>query len=165
MRNQTVTFVEKFLSEKENPKSVLDVGSAHINGSLGKFFREKGIKYTGLDMRDGENVDVVLNAHDMKKKFRNQQFDMVCCFDTLEHDDKFWVTVANCRWVLKKGGYLLIGVPGRNCPLHEHPGDYWRFMENGVRSFYEGMVDVFVDAQRDDPGHMGVDEVYAWGKK
>jgi len=35
---------------------------------------------------------------------------------------------------------MLIGVPGRMCPLHDHPSDYWRFMPNGVVSMFGRFV-------------------------
>jgi len=37
----------------------LDVGSFDVNGSLKDLFDD----YTGIDMREGPNVDIVANSH------------------------------------------------------------------------------------------------------
>src|SRR4030067_2090343 len=119
---------------------VLDVGSAHINGNIRDCFSNS--EYIGLDMRTGQNVDIAINAHDMVLFFGKRIFDLVVCFDTLEHDDKFWLTVEAMKKVLKKGGWLVIGVPAQNTELHDYPFDYWRFMRKGVETFFEGMKNV-----------------------
>ena len=165
MRGQTGEFVQKFLKEKQIGGKVLDVGSLDINGTIKELFEKHGLEYAGIDMRKGPNVGLVLNAHDIKDKLDENSFDVVCCFDTLEHDDKFWITLENMRWVLKEGGYLLIAVPGSGCPKHDYPQDYWRFMENGVESFFEGMTDFYIEVQKDDPSHVEFDEIYGWAKK
>ena len=165
MRRQTYDFLLKFFRDRYAPKSVLDVGSAHVNGDLRDIFNKAESEYIGLDMRKVRNVDIVLNAHDIDKHFKEGEFDMVCCFDTLEHDDKFWLSFSNMKWVLSKGGYLLIGVPGRACPQHDQPNDYWRFMKDGVISLFEGFEDVHVEVQKDNPNNDAEDEIYAWGKK
>ena len=163
MRGQTITFIQK-LMERHTPKNVIDVGSLHINGNIRNVFTPE-VKYFGIDMRNGENVDLVLNGHDIKKKLKKESYDTVCCFDMFEHDSKFWITLENCKWLLKKGGYLLIGVPGRACPAHDYPSDYWRFMPEGVKEMFEGMDDVYIEFQKDDNNHIEFDEIYGWGKK
>ena len=167
MRKQTPEFFEKFIKTHLDRefKNLLDVGSAHINGNIRQNVIDAEIEYTGLDMREGRNVDIVLNAHDIPKKFDKESFDIVACFDTLEHDEMFWITIENMKWVLKKGGYLLIGVPGRNTPFHEEPQDYWRFLRTSVESWFEGMDDFFIDVQYDAEDNRLEDEIYAWGRK
>lgn len=162
MRHQTSEFVQQFL-EKHKPdfKSVLEVGSLDVNGHIRGLFEGKA--YVGLDMRDGPNVDVLLDAHKIKSQFEPEQFDMVICFDTLEHDNKFWVTLENMKWVLKKGGWLLLGVPSRTCPLHGHPSDYWRFMEPAMTEMLQPFEDIHVELQRDNPDTE--DEIMGYGRK
>ena len=156
MRHQTGEFITKFLETHAYPKKVLEVGSLDVNGNIRRLL--DGNSFIGIDMRPGACVDIQLNAHDLLTKFEPNTFDCVLCFDTLEHDDKFWLTVDNMRKVLQVGGYMLIGVPGRNCPLHDHPSDYWRFMPNGVVTMFEGFDDTFAVNEPDD-------ETYMWGRK
>ena len=158
MRHQTREFTQRFLdAHKVLPEmKVLEVGSLDVNGIITDLFPAG--TFTGVDMREGSNVDVVMNGHDLVSKFGEEAFDVVACFDTLEHDDKFWLTVEQMRKVLKKGGWMLIGVPGRNCPAHDHPSDYWRFMFGAFNVFFEGFSDVVVEPENDD-------EVYGRGQK
>jgi SAM-dependent methyltransferase len=44
--------------------------------------------------------------------FDDASFDLVLSNSTLEHDRRFWLTLAETRRVLKPGGLLLLGVPG-----------------------------------------------------
>ena len=166
MRWQTRTFIKKFLEEKKRQfYKVLDVGSRSIDKQATIRDLFTGGEYMGLDMIRGDNVNLILNAHDIKAHFKEPIFDLVCCFDTLEHDDKFWLTVENMKWVLQKEGWLLIGVPSLNCGQHDYPSDYWRFMENGVRAMFEGFNNIYTETQLDEPDHKELDEIYGWGQK
>ena len=149
MIETTPFFVTEFFeTHKEfEDANVLEVGS--LNDDNGTIIAQlpKGVKYSGTDMHEGamkrdmavngetygNNVDVLVNAHDLLTKFKPESFDVVFCFDTLEHDENFWITWENIKSVTKKGGYIVLGVPGRFCPEHtdidNYPGDYWRFME------------------------------------
>jgi SAM-dependent methyltransferase len=51
------------------------------------------------------------NGNDLSQ-FADGVFDVVVSNATLEHDPRFWLTLAEMRRVLRPGGLLLIGVPG-----------------------------------------------------
>lgn len=164
MRHQTKTFIEELLKAHGPFTRVLDVGSLDVNGHLRKFFPDS--TYVGVDMRDGENVDVVCNGHDLVTRFGEASFDLVLCFDTLEHDDRFWQTWEQCRAVCKVGGFVALGVPGRNHPQHDHPRDYWRFMPHAFEDYFlQGLDDTRLEIQTDDPAHQHEDEIYGWGRR
>ena len=113
---------------------VLDVGSLNINGSVREFFPKSSTsEFIGIDMQEGKDVDIVMNAHDLKQKFEAESFDVIFCMNTLEHDDKFWITLENIKYLLKRGGYFVFGSPTYNFPIHKHPKDYYRFLEDSVR--------------------------------
>ena len=40
-------------------KNVLDIGSYNVNGCYRDIFETKDINYTGLDMEEGPNVDII----------------------------------------------------------------------------------------------------------
>ena len=101
---------------------------------------------------DGEITAVTGNANDMRDVFEDDLFDLVLCSATLEHDKRFWLSVAEMRRVLKPGGLLIISVPGYvKDPERDHGRathtyrvhyrfDYYRFSEQAVREvFFEGM--------------------------
>ena len=121
------------------PGKILDVGGRDVNGSPRIMFLGK---YTVLDMIDGKGVDIVMNAHDMKFK---EEFDLVMCLETFEHDDKFWITLDNCKKALKKGGWMILSAPGPYAPKHDWPGDYYRFQESAFKTFFKGYNKVEVE--------------------
>ncbi len=57
----------------------------------------------GFEIRQGDANRLDLDSDD---------FDLVVSNSTLEHDRRFWLTLAEARRVLKPGGLLLLGVPG-----------------------------------------------------
>ena len=112
---------------------VLDVGSLDINGSVKDYYGKATTEFIGIDMQEGKGVDIVMNAHDLLTKFEPESFDVIFCMNTLEHDNRFWVTLENMYLLLKTGGYLVFGSPTYNFPIHKHPKDYYRFLEDAVR--------------------------------
>jgi SAM-dependent methyltransferase len=163
MLTTTHVLIDKFASEHDINGRVLDVGSLDVNGNIKGHFKD----YTGIDMRDGKNVDKVINAHAIKEFFKEGEFDIVCCFDTLEHDDKFWVSIENMKWVLKKGGWLLVGTPSINHGKHDHPFDFYRFTGEAFKQvIFEGMDNVFVEEQfYGGQEATRPDQVFGWGQK
>ena len=167
----TLDFVDKFFSKhpRFKGKKVLDVGSLDISGNPREKFESRGYQYIGCDMRKGANVDVVVNAHELTSKFGEGEFDIVFCVDTLEHDDAFWLTMEQIWKVLRRGGYLILGMPSRAHYEHGHPYDYWRFMRNSFEHVllknYKG---VFIDVQYHEQEHLNQrieNQIYGWGRK
>lgn len=170
MIGPTYSFIDLFFQEhKVLPETVLEVGSLDVNGNCRQSFETRGITYTGIDFRPGANVDLVVDGHDIKKEFKEGQFDMVICFDTLEHDRAFWITMENMAWVLKKGGWLLLGAPSIRHPRHMHPNDYWRFFDESFKELFEqnGLTDIHVTMEYYDENKNDSipDQVYGWAKK
>lgn len=160
MRHQSREYLQKFLETHGPFEKVLEVGSLDVNGNIKDLFKSG---YWGVDMRDGGNVNQVLNGHDLVKEFGVEKFDLVICFDTFEHDDMFWETLDNMRGVLKPNGWMMIGVPSVHCPEHDHPHDYWRFMPQSMIEFFRDFKDV--ETKIDCDSTTEADEIYGWGQK
>lgn len=165
MRTQTREYFAKFLETHSKLKStMLDVGSlstqpgAHIKDIALKY----NMDYLGVDMRKGDNVDIILNGHDLSTIDR--QYDLVVSFDTFEHDDAFWLTLEEMKKVLKPGGWMMIGFPSRYCPQHDHPQDYWRFMPHAMEVMFRGFEDFEMIVDKNPESEME-DEIYGWGRK
>jgi hypothetical protein len=115
-------------------RTVLEVGSLDINGSVRHLFRGP---YVGVDMQDGPGVDMVCNAHGLRREFpEHPGFEVVVCTEMLEHDDRPWISVAQMRAMAAPSGVLLLTARGydrRGCfPVHEYPDDLWRFSASGM---------------------------------
>ena len=61
MQEKVKQYVRERISGNEK---TLDIGSLGVNGSLKDLFTD----YIGLDMREGDNVDIVANGHELPFK-------------------------------------------------------------------------------------------------
>lgn len=69
-----------------------------------------GINLDGPSHHRGAEI-VHGDANDMSC-FADASFDTALCNATLEHDPRFWLTLAEIRRVVRPGGLVVIGVPG-----------------------------------------------------
>jgi len=153
------------------PQRVLEVGGVMGEGSLLRFPELAGAERYCLNLvampSDGEITAVQGNANDMKA-FKRDYFDLVLCCSTLEHDKRFWLSVAEMRRVLKPGGLLVVGVPGYVRDEENDRGrstltyrvhylfDYYRFSEQAMSEVvFEGMERVRVRALMTPPRLIG----------
>ena len=102
---QQVSFLksvqEKFPDKFKNC-NVLDIGSLDINGSTRFLF--ENYEYTGVDLGEGKNVDVVCKGHEFKS---NTKFNVVISTECFEHDMHYKETLKNCVEHLAPGGIFL----------------------------------------------------------
>jgi ubiquinone/menaquinone biosynthesis C-methylase UbiE len=146
-------FYNKYCDNIES-KTVLDVGSCDVNGSMKPIF-SKAKQYTGLDQCNGKNVDVVGSSHNLP--FGDNSYDIIISSSCFEHDDMFWVTFIEMCRVLKPNGLLYIQAPS-NGPYHAHPVDNWRFYKDSWKALEKwakknnynlNMLEGFVDPNTD----------------
>ena len=88
-------------------------------------------EYTGVDIRRGRNVDVV-----MRKPYRvplkSNTADVVFSGQVFEHIPFFWASMLEIARVMKPGGYLFLTAPSRG---HIHSAlDCWRYYPDGLRA-------------------------------
>jgi SAM-dependent methyltransferase len=143
------------------PERALEVGGLMGEKSLLRFPELAAAERYCLNLVELPSEDgitaVTGNANDMRDVFKDDMFDLVVCSATLEHDKRFWLTVAEMKRVLRPGGLLIISVPGYVKDPDRDQGrathtyrvhyafDYYRFSEQAVREvFFEGMQRVRV---------------------
>lgn len=95
---------------------VLEVGAVPGPDSLLELAALSGIPAkTGLNQESFPSTDTIRmvtgNANRMDM-FPDGAFGCVVCNATLEHDARFWETLAEIRRVVAAGGLVVIGVPG-----------------------------------------------------
>lgn len=130
--------VEPYASEGRT----LEVG-AYGRPSYGRFFPNR----IGVDIREGPGVDQVASVYELP--FDDGRFDNVLCMSVLEHLEEPQRAIAEMRRVLKSGGRIIVSVPFL-FPIHDAPGDYWRFTKYGLQYlFREGWDIVELKAEGD----------------
>ena len=124
-------FVDTYLTPKGSLIKVLDTGSYDVNGSYKSLFDPSVFEYTGLDMVDGPNVDIVPKNTYQWKEVEDNSYDVVISGQAMEHAEFFWITALEMVRVLRPGGRLCIIVP-RGFVRHRYPIDCYRFDTDGM---------------------------------
>ena len=55
---------------------ILEVGSRNVNGSVRKVLEPKSINYVGVDLFEGNGVDIVLDVANLRDQFGDDKFDV-----------------------------------------------------------------------------------------
>jgi len=119
-------------------KDVADVGSYDVNGSYRSAVEGLGFRsYTGLDIREGANVDQVIDPKAASWSSAGA-FDVVISGQTLEHTQNPFRFLSQLATILKPGGEVVLLAPW-SWPVHYHPIDCWRILPEGLKSLIEGI--------------------------
>lgn len=80
IHNESVDMLRKL----KGPK-VLEIGSRNVSNVTRKDLFPNASKYVGFDVLDGENVDVVGDAHQLSEYVAENSFDIVYSVSVFEH--------------------------------------------------------------------------------
>jgi SAM-dependent methyltransferase len=130
--------VLKFCSEVIRPedvagKSVLEVGSANVNGSVrGQVEALDPARYLGLDLAEGPGVDLVCPGG--VEEYASTRiaaqlpplYDLVISCEMLEHAERWISAFRAMAQLVAPGGKLVLTCRGLGFPFH-NPPDHWRF--------------------------------------
>lgn len=134
--NNMQMFVKKHLSvgTSSRARKVADIGSQVVTGqaeSYKDFFNADSWQYLGVDMIEGNNVDIRLQNPYSWDEIKSDTFDVVISGQALEHVEYIWVTMLEIARILKSGGLCCIVVPSQG-HKHSFPLDCWRFFDDGL---------------------------------
>ena len=107
------TEVKRKLTERFINCDVLDIGSLDINGNNRFLF--ENYSYTGIDIGEGPNVDVVSKGHEFKP---NKLYDVVISSECFEHDMYYSETIKNGIDLTKPGGLFTFTCAAEGRPEH-----------------------------------------------
>ena len=110
-----------FASQFVNGKYVLDIacGAGYGSNMLGK---AGAVRVDAVDISE-QLIDYAKKNYELKninfqtgdvRSFKSDiQYDVIVCFETIEHVDDYNKTLANLRTLLKEDGMLLVSSPNR----------------------------------------------------
>lgn len=128
-----VQCVDRYLNPKREYR-VLDFGSGLSPGQKQTNHGAlEGYKYTyvGVDVREGENVDIVMTKP-YTIPLPSNSADVIVSGSVFEHVPFFWASILEMARVLKPGGFIFLSLPSRG---HKHTVvDCWRFYPDGLRA-------------------------------
>ena len=128
-------FRDKYLADRrDQAMSILDLGSLDVsqNFTYGDLFDQAPWRYTGMDLAEGKNVDIVLSdPYDWRAEVADESVDVLISGQALEHVEYFWILMLEVYRVLKPGGICCIIAPSGGIE-HRYPVDCWRFYPDGL---------------------------------
>jgi len=134
MRN----FMLHYLDSKPD-LSVIDIGSCNVSGpnfehyTYKSLFSKLGWKYTGVDLVEGLNVDLVIKDEHNWVEIQSGSYDVVVSGQAIEHVRYVWAWIKEVNRVLKPGGLCCIICPSAGW-VHRYPLDCWRIHPDGMRA-------------------------------
>lgn len=134
----------KHFAQGKKGKKILEIGSGikrdgYYYYSMKRFFNDSN-DFLQTDV----NKDFGHEVLDVTKMTYSNKFDIVLCLNVLEHVYDFQKAIDNVYRSLKKGGTAVIAVP-TFYPLHDEPGDYWRFTEHALKRMLGAFKDVSIE--------------------
>ena len=112
---------------------ILEVGSRVVTGSNFRGVFKKA-NYTGFDLYDGPNVDVVGDAHQLTKYF-DKKFDLIFSHAVFEHFEMPWIVADEMIKLLNPGGYIFVETH-YSYRSHERPWHFFQFSENALKVLF-----------------------------
>ena len=134
-----INFVKQTHPSYFSGKTVLEIGSLNINGSVRSFFIDS--IYTGIDVAEGKDVDLVVNGEDHRGDANS--FDVVISCECFEHNPEYEKTFINMVRLLKNDGLLIMTCATYGRPQHgtslSSPADSPLTVNQG-QDYYKNLV-------------------------
>lgn len=147
-------FGQTHLTQEEiEGKSVIEVGSLNVNGSLREIVQPlKPSKYLGVDIAQGPGVDEICNATDLIQRFGEEKFDWLLSTELLEHARDWRKVVSNFKRLLKSNGTLLITTRSKGFKYHGYPFDFWRYEAQDLENIFADFENEIIQKDPLKPG-------------
>ena len=120
--------IENHFRDQLKPSDkILDIGGRDRS----RYDRSKDFEQevTVFDVAEGDNVDIVGDAHDLSRHFPRQHFDAAMSVFVFEHLAMPWKVVLEINKILKVGGVVYVQTH-QTIALHDSPWDFFRFSED-----------------------------------
>lgn len=91
----------------------------------------------GVDMQDGDGVDVVLDMETQPPDWLGK-FAHIEVLSVIEHSRRPWLMAVNIEGLLEPEGTIYVSVP-LVWRLHGYPVDNYRVAPSGLRALFEGI--------------------------
>jgi SAM-dependent methyltransferase len=115
--------------------TVAELGARARSGLSRRDIVPGHLKYIGMDILDGDNVDVVGDAHDLSHLFPSNSIDAIFSISVFEHLLMPWKVALEMNHVLKMGGLVMISTH-QTWAIHDAPWDFWRFSDRAWHGLF-----------------------------
>ncbi|MBY0493687.1 MAG: class I SAM-dependent methyltransferase [Cyanobacteria bacterium] len=141
---QFVSMAARHLAGSWIGLSIVEIGSANVNGSIRPFFT--GSHYTGVDLAPGPDVDLIASGHEVA--LPPDSVDLAISCECFEHNPMWRETFVNMHRMTKPGGIVIMTCASRGRLEHgttrtrpfDSPGSLsigWDYYRNLNREDFE----------------------------
>lgn len=147
-------FGQKYLSADEvKGKRVIEVGSYNVNGSPRAHIETlRPSEYIGVDIEEGNGVDVVCRAEDVRKLYGDESFDIVVSTEMIEHVRDWRTILSNLKNICRPNGIILITTRSLGYRYHGWPYDFWRYESSDMERIFSDCQIIKIEQDMDEPG-------------
>jgi SAM-dependent methyltransferase len=139
--------------EEIEGKSVIEVGSYNVNGSLkDHILKMKPKEYVGVDVQSGSYVDIVCNAENIIDKFGKEKFDFVLTTEMMEHVENWQKVISNLKNICKPNGIILLTTRSKGFGKHNYPNDFWRYEIEDMKHIFSDCIIENLESDSRYPG-------------
>ena len=115
---------------------ILEVGSREVTGESEDRKAFSNATYVGFDFYDGDNVDVVGDAHKLSSYFKEEEkFDLIYSSACFEHFAMPWVVATEIGKLLKVGGTVFVETHFA-FSSHERPWHFFHYTDMAMRTLF-----------------------------
>lgn len=131
--NQTI-FAEKVF-KKMKFQNILEIGSKNY-GNAQPFRKILNYdEYIGVDLVEGDGVDLVVNLEDGLGPLESKKFDLIILCSIIEHSKRPWRLAENICSLISEHGMVYSSHPWV-WRYHKYPDDYFRFSPQGIKEIF-----------------------------
>ena len=124
-----------WINDHAETLKVVEIGSRARSGNNSRSRIDERHSYVGTDLMDGENVDLVADAHRLSEHIDHGTVDAVFGLSVIEHVAMPWKMAIELNRILKVGGRAMF-MTHHTWPLHDYPFDFWRFSEQSWNAIF-----------------------------
>lgn len=141
-----------------------DVGSQDINGTYRELVTSFGWIYVGLDICEGENVDLVVREDTSWDYMPASK--LVVSGQCVEHTKRPWEWIHQVKSLMAVDGVLILIAPAM-WPEHKFPIDCWRLLPDGMRALadWAGLVCLCAELSPTEDMEVGQQDCFAVMKR
>ncbi len=160
MNQSALTFaMTNLLASDISGKKVLEIGSA-LTGAPSQRGNFRSIAtswgchdYLGIDSEFVDGVDRVIQIEDLASHKELNNYDLVLCFEVLEHVKDWRLAINNIKKACAIDGTIIITTRSVGFPYHSFPKDFWRFNIDDMNLIFS---DFSIKSVVNDPIYPGV---------
>jgi SAM-dependent methyltransferase len=143
----------RILKEEVEGKRVIEVGSLDINGSLRSIIGKLNpAEYIGVDITEGQGVDIICYAEDIIERFGTESFDFVVSTEMIEHVEDWRKVVSNIKNICKSEGTIIVTTRSKGFPVHGFPDDFWRYEVEDMSKIFSDCIVEILEPDESEPG-------------